>query len=212
MLLNRNVQTRGFAFVTVPDQVRNELLKLNNIQYREKNLIIEAARTKMKTANTIAKSSHSTGPQVVANRFAEHQDLFNGSKLVPTELSYTSAVKSTRLNSGKDNRIIIFGDGMLCGKRFCEFNNEIKVGYAKFKTFPTEDSREILHYVNPPLASCNYDSAVLHLGVNSLSINPTKCSNTLKQFVGNLPTDCLIVSDHFVILALKGLMTYCRKQ
>ena len=41
--------------------------------------------------------------------------------------------------------------------------------------------------------------------VNPLSANPTKWSNTLKQFVGNLPTNCLSVFDHFVGLALKGL-------
>ena len=62
MPFNRNGQTRGFAFVTAPDHVRNELLKLNNIQFREKNLIIETARSKMKTAKTIAKSNHSTRP------------------------------------------------------------------------------------------------------------------------------------------------------
>ena len=37
------------------------------------------------------------------------------------------------------------------------------------------------------------------------SANPTKWSNTLKKIVGNLPTNCLRVFDHFVILALKGL-------
>ena len=37
-----------------------------------------------------------------------------------------------------------------------------------------------------------------------LSANPTKWSNTLKQFVGNLPTNYLSVFDHFVKLALKG--------
>ena len=41
--------------------------------------------------------------------------------------------------------------------------------------------------------------------INPLSANPTKWSNTLKQFVGNLPTNCLSVFDHFVILAVKGL-------
>ena len=41
--------------------------------------------------------------------------------------------------------------------------------------------------------------------VNPLSPNPTKWSNTLKQFVGNLRTNCLSVFDHFVKLALKGL-------
>ena len=33
--------------------------------------------------------------------------------------------------------------------------------------------------------------------VNPLSANPTKWANTLKQFVGNLPTNCLSVFDHF---------------
>ena len=40
--------------------------------------------------------------------------------------------------------------------------------------------------------------------INPLSTNPTKWSNTLKQFVGKPPTN-LSVFDHFVGLALKGL-------
>ena len=41
--------------------------------------------------------------------------------------------------------------------------------------------------------------------MNPLSANPTKWSNTLKKFVGNLLTDCFSVFDHFVKLAHKGL-------
>ena len=41
--------------------------------------------------------------------------------------------------------------------------------------------------------------------LNPLSANPEKWSNTLKQIVGNLPTICLSVLDHFMNLALKGL-------
>ena len=41
--------------------------------------------------------------------------------------------------------------------------------------------------------------------INPLSANPTKWSNTLKQFVGKFPTNCLSVFDHFVGLALEGL-------
>ena len=41
---------------------------------------------------------------------------------------------------------------------------------------------------------------------NPLSANPTKWSNALKQFVGNLPTNCLSVFDHFVKLTLKRLI------
>ena len=43
------------------------------------------------------------------------------------------------------------------------------------------------------------------LTVNPFSANFTKWSNTLKQFVGNFPTNCLSVFDHFVGLVLKGL-------
>ena len=86
MPLNRNGQTRGFAFASAQDHVRNELLKLNNIQFREKNFVIEAARSEIKTAKAIAKLNHSTRPQVVVNRFPENQDVFNRSQLVPGEL------------------------------------------------------------------------------------------------------------------------------
>ena len=41
----------------------------------------------------------------------------------------------------------------------------------------------------------------MQLRNKALSANPTKWSNTLKQFLGNLPC----VFDHFVELALKGL-------
>ena len=41
--------------------------------------------------------------------------------------------------------------------------------------------------------------------LNPLNANPKKWSNTLKQIVGNLPTICLSVFDHFMNLALKGL-------
>ena len=43
---------------------------------------------------------------------------------------------------------------------------------------------------------------------NPLSANCTKWSNTLKQFVGKLPTNCLSLFDHFVKLALKGLTSF----
>ena len=40
---------------------------------------------------------------------------------------------------------------------------------------------------------------------NPLSANITKWSNTLTQFVGKLPTNCLSVFDNFVGLVLKGI-------
>ena len=45
----------------------------------------------------------------------------------------------------------------------------------------------------------------LPLKINPLRANLTKWSNTLKQFVGNLPTNCLSVFDHFLWLPFKTL-------
>ena len=47
---------------------------------------------------------------------------------------------------------------------------------------------------------------------NPLSANPAKWSNTLKQFIGKLPTNCLSVFDRFVGLALKGLKVAAAKK
>ena len=237
------VKQEIFAFVTVPDHVRNELLKLthlfpmhpfsticklqktlqlsdifsgcrkdalrsnglNNIQFREKHLIIEATRSEMKTAKTIVKSNHSIRPQVVVNHFPENQDVFNRSKLVPGELSYTNAVKSTRLNSSKQNCINIFADSIFCGIRVREFKNNC----AKFKTFSGSDSRDILHYVNPTLESVNYDTAVLHFGVNDLMQKTLSKSDTVKNLIENIkkaPVKCMShgVSIAFVSAILRN--------
>ena len=40
--------------------------------------------------------------------------------------------------------------------------------------------------------------------INPLNAKFTKWSNTLKQFVGKLPKNCLSVFDHLVGLAFKG--------
>ena len=52
----------------------------------------------------------------------------------------------------------------------------------------------------------NKTSVVTHKNYPyALSVNPTKWSNTLKQFVGNSRRIVLSVFDHFEGLALKGL-------
>ena len=68
----------------------------------------------------------------------------------------------------------------------------------------------IIPFFNLVPISIYYPSIFLitfHSGmfINSVNANPTKWSNILKQFVGNLPTDCLTAFDHFVILVPKGL-------
>ena len=51
------------------------------------------------------------------------------------------------------------------------------------------------------------EGKLFYLNLNPFGANFTKSSNTLRQLVGNLPTNCLSVFDHFVGLVLKRLIT-----
>ena len=46
------------------------------------------------------------------------------------------------------------------------------------------------------------------IAIIPLSTNPTSWSNILKQFISNLPTNCLSVFDHFVGLVPRGFTSY----
>ena len=47
----------------------------------------------------------------------------------------------------------------------------------------------------------------LRVILNPLSANPTNWPNTLKQFAGKMPTNCLSVLGHFVKMALKRFIS-----
>ena len=66
---------------------------------------------------------------------------------------------------------------------------------------------EIFRFVEIQFSYCLYLPKGLEF-FNPFSSNFTIWSNTLRQFVGNLPTNCLSVFDHFVGLVLKGLTKF----
>ena len=89
---------------------------------------------------------------------------------------------------------------------FCDFacNNDILVYHLRSLLFPDNvffswEQKELL-------AGDIFDL------INPLSAKFIKWSNTLKQFVGNLPTNCLSVFYHFMNLALKGLILHYTKR
>ena len=46
----------------------------------------------------------------------------------------------------------------------------------KFKSFPSCNSKEMLHYIKPTLETGFYDSAILHVGANDLRNNKSPSS------------------------------------
>ena len=61
------------------------------------------------------------------------------------------------------------------------------------------------------LIFCLAGMVLKKLILNPLSVSFTKLSNTPKQFIGNLPTNWLSESGHFVGLALKTLIQFTTK-
>ena len=80
--------------------------------------------------------------------------------------------------------------------------------------------RKMPHYTHPKWGSWSFPLLNAYQlaknqsdsQINPLIAKPTKWSNTLKQFAGNLPTNCLSVFDHFVGLVLKGLSLQCKQR
>ena len=73
---------------------------------------------------------------------------------------------SRQTKNGITKKVIVLGDSIIRGIRMREFNQQVKNVYAKFKSFPGSNSKEMLHYIEPTLETGFYDSAVLHAGVN----------------------------------------------
>ena len=74
--------------------------------------------------------------------------------------------------------------------------------------FPTNCLSVFDHFMNLALKGLKWRRLVtfrLILILNPVSTKFIKWSNTLKQFVAKLSTNCLSVFDHFVGLAHKGL-------
>ena len=58
-------------------------------------------------------------------------------------------------------------------------NNSIRSGRVRFRNFPGATLRELLHYMDPTLAAENYDTAVIHVGINDIinGVSSTKVEN-----------------------------------
>ena len=80
--------------------------------------------------------------------------------------------------------MVVFGDSTIPGIRVRDFNQQVKNVYAKFKSFPGCNSKEMLHYIESTLETGFYDSVLLHVGVNDL-LND-KSSSITDNLISNL--------------------------
>ena len=68
-----------------------------------------------------------------------------------------------KTKTGITKKVIVLGDNIIRGIRVRDFNQRVKNGYGKFKSFPGYNSKKMLHYIEPTLETGFYDSAILHV-------------------------------------------------
>ena len=98
--------------------------------------------------------------------------------------SYAHVAMSRKTKNGITKKVIVSGDSIIRGIKVRDFNQQVKNGYAKFKSFPGCNSKEMLHYIEPTLETCFYDSTILHVGVNYLLNN--KSPRSIDNLVSNV--------------------------
>ena len=100
----------GFAFITAPQHVTKELVKLNGVLFKCNCLIVEESKSRRKF--NFGSNLHCR-PRVI-NNFSENDNTFPRNNFVPGEVTYADAAKSVKisLTGHRKNCIVIFGDSI----------------------------------------------------------------------------------------------------
>ena len=169
MPLRSHNQSKRFAFITASHHVTKELVKLNGVQFQGNCLIVEEARSTRKYGLRFNPYSR---PRVY-NNFLEDENTCQINNLVPGHITYAETAKSAKrsITGHMQNCIVIFGDSITRRIRVRDFNRELNTGHARIRTFPGAVSKENPHYITPTLEDGNFDTAILHFGVNDLLRN-----------------------------------------
>ena len=79
-------KNKGFAFITAPEHVYIELIKLNEIEFKGKEITIQDATSTRPRTNVPFKNSKR--PQIVVNRYRENQNEFRRRNTVSGQQTY----------------------------------------------------------------------------------------------------------------------------
>ena len=70
----------------------------------------------------------------------------------------------------KSNNILVLTDSMLKTLLMGEFNQFLQEGKVYLKPFPRAKAKQLNHYATAVLAQHQYDSSIIHGGINDLLI------------------------------------------
>ena len=110
-------QSKGYAFVSVPIHVCDELLKLNEVKFHGYQIKIEEAKSTRE--QTIVVSLPAKNQPAVVNKNQEKQSSSQNLPLVPGKRNYCEAAQP-------GYNTLIFTDSIPKGIRMCDFNSLLR--------------------------------------------------------------------------------------
>ena len=84
--------------------------------------------------------------------------------IVPGNSDYASVIKNGR-------KVLVVGDSHIKRIRRNDFNKELKNGKAIFQSFSGADTKQLDHYILPPLVDDKPDAVIIHVGTNDILTN-----------------------------------------
>ena len=84
--------------------------------------------------------------------------------LVPGNSDYASIIKDGR-------RVLVVGGSHVKRIRRNDFNKELKNGKAIFQSFSGANTKQLDHYILPPLVDDKPDAVIIHAGTNDILTN-----------------------------------------
>ena len=182
VVLSKSGLSRGFAFITAPDHVCTELIKLNGIDFKSHRLAIEEALVKPKVKEP-------SPPGIKTTEIKNYQTSFEEVPVVPGEKSYSIATSSQ--NSVFNT--IPFTDSIPKGIQMHKFNRLIKNRKAKMFNFPGASSHQLLHYLDVHLKDKSIDTVIIHIGINDLLTNSSRSGmDNLIYNIKKITEKCLV--------------------
>lgn len=123
------------------------------------------------------KSKKTNRPHIVTQNYPENN--FIRQPIRPGENAYNEAVKY-----GKTT--VVFSTSMTKGINVRNFNNNYKLGTARFRRFPGAKSKQLKHYVLPTLTDDKPQVVLLQCGGNDLPTgraNPTPVEDVANEII-----------------------------
>ena len=149
---------RGYAFLTAPSYVCQEISKLDGVELQGNKIVIEMNRDMNIDNRNRSGTSHSKNTET-DKRQENANVLTNGS--IP--------IRSNKPNSNQPNKnFAIFCDSIPNGMKMKELNKKIDGSRVHLKAFTGAKTTQLERHMLVSLDEYTYDGAIIHAGINDI--------------------------------------------